>query len=331
MPERRTLTVTSSAGMCNRLRVLFSGKALAEATGRAFAMRWQPTVACGCPFDQLFENEWNVRPDVFFDAHNAIDMTRTAWVSVPNFLESPEPSLYVQSYSWLIQPPRHSDHLPLEKRCAELLQELVPIAPIARRVHEFRDAHFRSNMIGVHLRRGDHPRTRPDVAGNLPLALQYVDDWLDEKPDAGVLLCTDDGAPDPYTGRAVNGENIATQFRQRYGTRVVFTTPSSLDRRTPQAIQDGLVDLWLLRGTDYFVGTLGSSFSELAPFGRNIPFHQTAVGTPQYQTRVRWLKRLGIHEPLTRWGYREYGRQVPFESLWRRSMIRLRVFFTGKI
>jgi len=331
MSERRSLTVTSQAGMCNRLRVLLSGKALAEATGRAFAMRWTPHPACGCTFDHVFENDWNVRANVFFDVRKAIDMTRTAWVAVPNFLESPETSLYVQSYGWLIQPPRRPDHLPLEKRCAELLAELVPIAPITKRIQAFRDAQFRSTMIGVHLRRGDHPRTRPDVAENLPLAMQHVDDWLDEKPDAGILLCTDDGAPDPYHGRAVAHENIAAQFRQRYGTRVVFTTPSSLDRRTPQAIQDGLVDLWLLRGTHYFVGTIGSSFSELAPFGRNIPFHQTAVGTPHYQTRVRWLKRLGIYEPLLRWGHREYGREVPFESLWRRYLIRLRVFLSGRI
>ena len=52
---------------------------------------------------------------------------------------------------------------------------------------------------------------------------------------------------------------------------VVTPKPRSLDRHTPEAIEDALIDLWLLRSTDFFVGTVGSSFSEMAMFGRAVP------------------------------------------------------------
>lgn len=328
---RRTLTVTCQAGMSNRLRVLLSGKALAEASGREFAMRWRPLPACGCLFHQLFENDWTASAAVPFDEDRAIDLTHLPWAKMPNFLTSPETALYIQSFSWLIQPKRRTEHVPLEARCAELLQALEPTRALAQRIGDFQNKFFRPAMIGVHLRRGDHIVTRPDVTANLGATLTRVDGWLAETPDAGILLCTDDGALDPYTGRAVDTQNVVARFVKRYGERVVFTTPSSLDRRTPKAIQDGLVDLWLLRATDYFVGTLGSSFSELAVFGRTIPFEQAAVGTTQYQRRVRWLKRLRLYEPAMRLGYHEFGRPMPLESVVRRYMIRLRVLLTGKI
>lgn len=331
MGEPRTLTVTCPAGMSNRLRVLLSGKALAEATGREFAMQWTPSVACGALYPQLFRNQWNVRADIFFDAQHAVDLTRVAWEEFPDLFSVSDPALFVQNYGWIIRPARYSHHLEIQTRGYELLRELEPIPALAQRVQEFRAKFFRPIMIGAHLRRGDHIKSRPDVTGNLAAVMKQIDEWLEEKSDAGILLCTDDGARDPYSGRAMPYENVADKFVQRYGARVVFTKPSSLDRRSPQAIQDGLMDLWLLRATDFFVGTVGSSFSELAVFGRSIPFQQIAVGTPAYSRRARWLKRLGLYEPLARLGRYEFGRDAPYTSVMARYLIRLRVFLTQRI
>lgn len=327
----RTLTVTSSAGMCNRLRVLLSGMAIAGATERAFAMKWAPSAPCGCAFHELFENDWHVRAAVFFDTRHALDLTRTRWSLSPDLLARAEPNLYVQSYGWLYQPRLYPKHHALERRCHALMQELSPLPALAKRIRAFQANYFRPTMIGVHLRRGDHTRYRPDVTGNLANALEHVDRWLDEKNDAGILLCTDEGAVNPYSGRATANENIADVFRARYGARVVSTTPSSLDRRTPQAVQDGLVDLWLLRATNYVVGTVGSSFSELSAFGRAVPFVQTAAVTARYHRHTRWLRRLGIYEPLTRIGQKEFGRDVPYTLLIARYLVRLRVWLTGRI
>jgi hypothetical protein len=323
---QRRLIVHSQAGLCNRLRALLSGRAIALATEREFAMLWKPSAACGCAFEHLFENDWNVHSNVFFDTRRALDLPTTPWNSYPDWFTLSEPTLYVYHHSWLIQPTRFAHHSPLELRCQEWLRELEPIAPIARRIKEFQENLFRPTMIGVHLRRGDMTQTRPDTTANLAAAMRQIDAWLETAGDAGIFLCTDDGASNPYSGQAVPGENVTTQFVQRYGSRVVFTRPSSLDRRSPEAIQDALVDLWLVRMTDYFVGTAGSSFSEMAVFGRSIPAVQTAGSTARYQRQAHWLKRVGVYDWLARKGLYEFGRDVPYTYVRARYLRRLRLF-----
>ena len=59
VPEWR-LTVCCAGGLANRLKVLTSGLALAEATGRAFRMLWPLSANCAAPFGTLFTGEWSV-------------------------------------------------------------------------------------------------------------------------------------------------------------------------------------------------------------------------------------------------------------------------------
>jgi hypothetical protein len=179
-------------------------------------------------------------------------------------------------------------------------------------------------MIGVHLRRGDFTRHRPDTVANEHAAIRVVDQWLNAVPDAGILLCTDDGATVPLDQSTTVYEGLHEKFEKRYGSRVVWTTPRSLDRRTPEAIQDGLVDFLLLRATDFFVGTEGSSFSRLAAYGRSVPTMMARGQTTEsermlhlfYKTRMIYLL-----EPLIR---REFGGMVHPMLLFARYKNRLR-------
>ena len=172
----------------------------------------------------------------------------------------------------MIQAGNYPQHKALETRAQQITRELQPIPAIAASIRQFHDESFRPKMIGVHMRRGDFVKHRPDTVANLDVAIEAVDKWLNEAPDAGILLCTDDGAPLHATSAVSRYEGVRETFQSRYGPRVIWTTPRSLDRRTPEAIQDGLVDLWLLRQTDFFVGTKGSSFSMMAAYGRGVPF-----------------------------------------------------------
>src|SRR5262249_49803631 len=151
-------------------------------------------------------------------------------------------------------------------------------------VEDFRHTHFRPKMIGVHLRRGDIYRYSPEALENTRGAMAQVDAYLREAPDAGILLCTDDGAKDPATMILTPKENVGEKLRRRYGGRVVMTTPRSLARDCPEAIQDALVDLLLLRSTDYIVGTSASSFSAMAHFGRTVP--HVSVATDSLRRRL---------------------------------------------
>lgn len=312
----RTLTVFCPLGLSNRLRVLLSGLALAEATGRRFQMLWPLTPACAAPFADLFANDWpveTVAADVVADLPYI-----SGWFGcLSDLLTAQEVDLVVGHPSWLLQPEQFLGHAPLMAHCQALFAALQPTPPIQQASAGFYQHHFRPTMIGVHLRRGDLLRQRPDTASNTAQAIAAVDHFLDAFPDAGIFLCTDDGATMPHSGRQARREGVQAIFRLRYGSRVVWTTPRSLDRRTPQAIQDAVVDLWLLRATDRVVGTQGSSFSEMAVFGRDIPSVLVAGATPGYQWLARWIQRLGIDTILVGYNRRHLGRDVPFPALLR--------------
>ena len=323
--SHRQLTVISGGGLCNRLRVLLSGLAIAEATGREFVMRWHDKSSV-CSFNRLFENRWDVRPHVSIDQAQLIDLTIRSLSTFPDLLLSQADHLVVTHYDWLIRPARYPTHRTLQNRCVALMNELKPVTWLDQRVQSCIADTFRERMIGVHLRRGDLVLHRPDKVDNLVPAMQAVDRWLDASPEAGILLCTDDGAPDPFSPRQVPYEGVVEQFVQRYGARVITTKPRSLDRHTPEAIEDALIDLWLLRSTDFFVGTAGSSFSEMAMFGRTVPAVLTAAPTPAHARQTHWLKVSGIYYAMSQLGRREFGGDVPYNQILRRYKLRLQSF-----
>jgi len=311
----RTLTVFCPLGLGNRLRVLLSGLALAEASGRALRVLWPLTPACAAPFESLFVGRWPVTT-VPAEAVAGLPYV-TGWFGrLPDLLTAAEREVVVGHPGWLIRPDWYGAHEALVGRCQALFEELQPVPFVRQAVAAFAERRFRPTMIGVHLRRGDLRRERPDAAGNTAEALRAVDAFLDARPDAGILLCTDDGAVDQDTGR-IHAEDVRTRVRARYGARVVATTPRSLDRRTPEAIQDALVDLWLLRRTDCVVGTAGSSFSAFAVYGRPVPHVLVSGATGGYRPIERLARMTGLHAGLTRLGSREFGRLVPFPALLR--------------
>lgn len=277
----RTLTVWCPSGLANRLRVLVSGMAAAEVSHRTFRMIWPRTATCGATFGELLSNDWPV-----IDVDGVDPEWRARWVRSqfvrhrPDPVSDPRPDLMVGSSGWLL--PRED-----RARCIELIRELEPIPALRDRMVAFQGRHFRPIMIGVHLRRGDFVHYRPDQAGNTFAAQTAVDRFLAEAPDAGILLCTDD-AEINQRGRSIPREGVRELFRARYGARVVPSPTAHLDRRTVDGPQDALVDLLLLRATEFVVGTAGSSFSDLAVFGRPVRHTMVGGGTPEYQ---RWLRR----------------------------------------
>ena len=309
----RTLTAFTKAGLSNRLRVLLSGIALSEASGRTFRMLWPRSPACGAVFRELFTNDWPVvdLDELAPELDEAYPPTSWGWGPVTeDLLAATTPHLVKRTPHWLIAPDRYPAHRPLADRCVELFQALEPIPAIRERLAAFRARHFRPLMIGVHARRGDFVRARPDRSWNTRQILAAVDRFLIEMPEAGILLCTDDGAPTP-SGKPTRREGVRGTIRARYGDRLVETSPSSLDRGTPESIQDALLDLLLLRATDAFVGTRASTFSQFVVYGRAVPSAHVGAMRPTH----RWVRRttevLGIRWLARQVLRRIYGRHVP--------------------
>ena len=312
----RTLTLNAPYGLANRLRMLISGQVIAEESKREFTLYWPPTRHCGCAFEELFQNAWHVKSEPPPADHRLVNLGERKWREFPDLLASSEPHLAITHYDWLLQPalyPYHAQHFP---RCIELFFQLEPIPAIQTQVHEFRERFFRTPMIGVHLRRGDLGAAHPDAMNNTKVAMRAVEQFLARAPDAKIFLCTDDGAIHPLTRGPTRRENIHEKFVKRFGARVLLPQTRSLDRNARQAIQDALLELWLLRQTDFFVGTTLSSFSELVVFGRNIPSVMTRQPRTLYAPVDHFLRWTRLQPALERFSISRFGHNFPLTSLW---------------
>ena len=307
-----TLTVCCESGLSNRLRVALSAVALAEATGRQLRLRWPRTPACGARFDELFEPGLPLQ-EGDCTACEALPLRHGVGRPLGDLLRAPEPHLALRCPDWLIQPGRYPGHADLYRRCETLWETLAPNAFVREQVASFSATHFRKQMIGIHLRRGDFLRARPDALGSTSHALAAAEKFLARCPDAGLFLCTDDGARDPVTGR-VETEGVRERFFERFGDRLVFTQPRSLDRSSTLAVQDALIDLVLLRRADYLVGTRDSSFSAMAAFGRSVEVVLCERGGA-----YPWIEALGTATgifPLVQLlGRAQFRRKVPVTIL----------------
>jgi hypothetical protein len=268
-------------------------------------MLWPMTSHCSAPFEELFVNAWNVESLDESQAAAVRRLPRFTRNELPLLLSANDHHLARRRMSWHEFP---ADS-PLQFRCRTLMNELRPLDRITAKVDRFREANCRPAMIGVHLRRGDYVGLRPDKTHNTDKAIEAIDGFLERYPTAGVLLCTDEEVT------SGSGGDVRGRLRARYGDRLVQTTPSTFDRSNPAAIEDALVDLWLLRSTTAFVGSDYSGFSELAVFGRDVPHRMVGDGSPAWK-RLAWLSRFGLFNRLIRrLGKREFGVEHPLPFL----------------
>jgi hypothetical protein len=234
-----------------------------------------------------------------------------------HLLSDPRLDITIGLNGWLI-PLGRSSPAALRSRVVALMDELEPCPPVRARIAAFRARHFHPSTVGVHLRRGDFLRHRPDVVGNTPQAMEAVDRFLAVAPRARIFLCTDDGARDQKQARL---EGVHAIFRARYGEQVVSTTPRSLERHTVEGVQDALVDLWLLRETSMMVGTRGSSFSDLAVFGRDVPYAMVGGASGRYERFYRLARVTGVDRVVRGLFRALYGYDRPFPQAWNQLVL----------
>lgn len=125
-----------------------------------------------------------------------------------------------------------------EFRPIDLLQEQVDAMKIK----------LGNNYIAVHIRRGDHKvasRYSP-----LSFFLTHIASQIKIRPSAKIFVASDDA-------------NIKTTLSQKFGSRVVFRSATLL-RNSITGMQDALIDLYLLAGSDVIIGSFDSTFSSVA-------------------------------------------------------------------
>lgn len=330
MSQRRTLTVACRSGLGNRLKVLCSGLALAEATDRDFRMLW-PTdrPSCGAGFSDLFDNVLPVHDMIAADLDRRLS-SEDWWIDDGLFSDLPDPlsdhrvDLRYCHVDWLVGDHEGVRHREIRAAAEERLTDLRPNPAISTRIDATVEQIVRP-AIGVHARRGDFLSSRYHVAGNLEAVIAQTREQLDRGART-VVLVTDDGAGPDLAGSRSEETGVRRAFRQAFGERVVETVPRSLDRTSRLAIEDAVVDLWVLRSTDVVIGTEGSSFSELGAAGRGVPLISTAGKAAAFRRVDRMIERTGFAPVVTSIGSAYFGRQVPLPVLTHRLMRPIRRF-----
>eukprot|EP00933_Yihiella_yeosuensis_P015193 TRINITY_DN13333_c0_g1_i1.p1 TRINITY_DN13333_c0_g1~~TRINITY_DN13333_c0_g1_i1.p1 ORF type:complete len:395 (+),score=38.65 TRINITY_DN13333_c0_g1_i1:97-1185(+) len=311
LAKQQWLIVQPVWGLCNRLRAVVAARMLAEHLGRELVVDWQQQPGCNCPWDRLIRPVPGIRhlrdelaaedPDAalvagaeLLDAWNEVAIA----VSIGG-AEGSHPSLqafeafhrecYHGGLAYLIDPasdnwrrlrpvtssdtlpscfavdclcvrafnpfypPRDEDRTSLATERARHLGELRPAPAISERIWK-----LPAGVVSVHIRRTDHAKAiarSPDA-----LFIAELDSCCAENADTRFFLATDD-------------PQVEAALKQRYGQRVLTQKKRTLDRNSPEGIEDAFLDLLLLSQGSKVIGSFRSSFSAMASHYCMVPLH----------------------------------------------------------
>ena len=270
MPRR--LMATCSSGMCNRLLVIAGSLRLAEKTGRQFSLYWPENDQLACPFDRLFTNPFAMvrEPELHL-------LLRTEFtVKFYNAWRNGHP-LYTE-----IAPDGdpHADIVVIKAWCfpqfaaeacdrtleLDMRAHLLTLQPAAEILAEADSFALPGQVMGVHIRRGDHleefGESRDEHFMSIMDALAQI------RSELCFFLATDDRATEE-------------RFQRRYGDRLLTFRKQGGGRHDIRGGQEALIDLLLLSRTMAIVGNVRSTFSLTAAKwgGRPVVFAtETAAG-----------------------------------------------------
>jgi hypothetical protein len=235
----RKLFLQVRSGLSNRLRTLLSAKWLAERFGRELYVVWKPDKACGARWRDLFEDPLNEVEEL---SEGTRVMDGSDLPALQRALASSRNTIGVVDIRALVSEP-YLHHV------GEALDGLTPTTQVRRRVDSL-VGDFDSKVMGVHVRRVDFSRYLWGRGVAVPGLDQYYE-HLDAWPGR-FYLATDGGL------------EVEQEFGNRYGDRVITQTKHASGRDSPEAIQEALVDLLVLRKCAGLIGTKYSSFTNLA-------------------------------------------------------------------
>jgi hypothetical protein len=255
----RKLVVVPCAGLCNRVQTMVCGQLFAEDTSREFFLNWYPTDTCGVTFDELFLASFPSLHDLPEDAVLYSSLRQQVADALPEPLVERLASGAELRFTKLRRDRSaviaiFSCHQFLsyfhDPRFAPAVRELFRhVRPeITSAVEEFKKSFFTEETIGVHLRRTDWRSQK---------GLDYFLGQMSRFPEATFFVSSDD----PATFDEI----------RRHCDRAVEYPKSSLSRGDRDGITQALIDLLLLAGTSYLIGTPGSSFSAFARIIGDVP------------------------------------------------------------
>lgn len=255
------LTATAEGGLCNRFRVVFGARYLADCD-ESLQVRvcWQGRGwECAARFSDLFESVDTARFRVT-DCPFPLQPLRPRNLYLPMLLRK------LQGYDCQLNHANPGNGL-LAHALADngkvyistcyaladmpygyLRPYLRPVASLRRRIEEITSRFDKQHAIGVHIRRTDNVNSIKYSTDEV--FLDAFDRAIAADPQAQFFLATDD---DAFKSRLVE------KYRGR-----ILTQQAENRRDTRGGIECAVVDLFCLSATARILGSYSSSFSEIA-------------------------------------------------------------------
>lgn len=259
------LTIVPQGGLCNRLRAVLSALSLSQQLHVEVQVKWVENEECRARFDDLFvpidSGRFHIGP-----------MTWWAWPSRKRNFHLPRLLRVCMGYTWqrdgyvpsslteLAEALTHyrkvyvSSGSQLADYSSECLSRLCPRADLQARIDRMLQS-YAPHTVGVHIRRTDNAVSIQHSP--VEAFIHAMRQEIDQDRHVKFFLATDDAA-------------VKQMLEQQFPHRII-TQHTSVKRDTLQGMEDALVDLWCLAGTQKLLGSYWSSFTDTAAEIGHVP------------------------------------------------------------
>lgn len=252
----KKLIVSTNGGIGDRLTKSFVGKKLADMFSRNLEILWKPDVSCPCKFNEMFKSKCFT---CFYESvpyKEYILIKNASSSGVHKKLDDLIPLFKKLESEEIIILDGFHGHDYDEFECIRPIDEIEDV------VKTF-SSKFTSPTIGVHIRRSD----------KIDEFCPSIDDFIKCVENlnfkGSIFLATDDGGlvdrRKPTSGRC---DGIVEKFISKFKNRIITYPTRSLLRESKVALIDSVIELFLLRKTDFVVGCNYSGFSKMAAAGK---------------------------------------------------------------
>ena len=239
----RHLIAWPKNGLGDRLKLTSSAWAASDEIDRSLAIRWIPGRGCDAHWHDLFETNMAVflgDGDRCYEGHDHQELHRHGLLrryegkDVDGFKDTEHKWIEVCAgyfcNGWNNKEILHS----------YLKQIIKPLPFIQGKINTVKDK-FTSNTLGVHIRKtyGGYPSK----------TFSKIEEFIDTYNDSKVFLCVD------------TPQHLEEFYR--FGNRILVLEQSHKNR-TVSGMQEALADFCLLSSCHEMIGTVNSSFSEMA-------------------------------------------------------------------
>lgn len=146
-------------------------------------------------------------------------------------------------------------HYHLFHESEKMYNSIRPIASINSSIEKQTNLFSQYKVIGIHIRRGDHPI--PTEKSPLSLFINRIHEELEINPDTKFYVASD-------------SKEEKEKLIERFGNSII-TSSKEVRRDTVEGITDALAELYILSRTTKIYGSLASSYSLLAAKLSDIP------------------------------------------------------------